>query len=379
MSVDSRLLMLKRSLHACAEIAGDEVRTANVIAAFLRVFEPSRMLYNLGGWGVAAIYEGHANDCTVLVRCELDALPTSDDQTEVAEREFAHLCGHDGHMTMVAGLAPGLVLEPPPCRVVLLFQPAEETGEGARLVIDDPRFDQIKPDYAIALHNLPGFPEGHVIWRDGTFASSSIGMHVALDGHPSHAAEPEKARSPMHCMCRLPSLLEQLVIPGESTPHRLVTITHLSLGERTFGITPGRGTLFATLRSEKRADLLMLMQEARATVAKCTAESGLEFVITWHDDFPETSSDTILVSLLRQCCAERSIPSVELDDPFRWSEDFGHFSDVCPSLFFGLGAGANAARLHQTDYQFPDSLIPIGMTIFGDLIRRVAREHRSVT
>ena len=125
----------------------------------------------LGGHGVAAIYEGREPGPTVMVRCELDALPI-EEISESPHRSQApgksHACGHDGHMTMVAALSRGLGRQRPQRgRAVLLFQPAEENGAGAAAVIADPKFAEIAPDYAFSLHNKPGLPLGYITLSEG--------------------------------------------------------------------------------------------------------------------------------------------------------------------------------------------------------------------
>ena len=99
----------------------------------------------------------------------MDALPIqelNDFDYRSAVKGVAHLCGHDGHSAILVGVASLLKHNPPALgRVVLLFQPAEETGEGAAAVISDKKFHQIKPDYAFALHNLPGFEKGTIFVR----------------------------------------------------------------------------------------------------------------------------------------------------------------------------------------------------------------------
>jgi metal-dependent amidase/aminoacylase/carboxypeptidase family protein len=149
-----------------------------------------------------------------MIRCELDGLPVEEadkNQWLIPGANIAHRCGHDGHMAIVAGLAPLLHRAPPNCgRVVLLFQPAEETGAGALAIIGDLSFKKIRPDCAMTLHNLPGFPMGHIVYRRGTFASASVGMKVRLHGQPSHAAEPEQARSPANAVRQLIDELPRL-------------------------------------------------------------------------------------------------------------------------------------------------------------------------
>jgi amidohydrolase len=323
---------------------------------------------------VAAVFEGQRDHPTVLFRAELDALPLRDERASIPTpfSKHAHLCGHDGHMVMVAGLAPLLYHDKPPCRVVLLFQPAEETGEGAARVLADPRFPQIKPDFAVALHNLPGFDTGRVVLRKGTFAGGSVGLRIALDGKPSHAAEPENAVSPLQCLCELPAQFSRLTERRNGDPRRLITITHMALGQPSFGVTPGQAVVFATLRSESGADLEALRAEADSIMRTESSQHAIDVSMDWHDYFPETRSDDGLVESLATCCGELGLATVETPSPFRWSEDFGHFSKICPSLYFGIGAGADAPGLHQNDYTFPDEIIPTGLSIYHKLIQSLA-------
>ena len=266
------LLTLRRSLNNCAEIAGSESLTSSIVTSFLSAYHPDLLLTELGGHGVAAVYEGLAPGPTVLLRADLDALAVEAgaDPSHGLQSHAAHRCGHDGHMTIVAGLAPLLSQRRPAAgRVVLLFQPAEETGEGAQAVIDDPRFALIRPDLAIGLHNLPGYPRHAIVYRNGTFCCASIGMRIDLVGADAHAAEPERACSPARA---LSLLLTQLPTHSalNSAPFRLVTVTHARLGEESYGVTPGTGVLCATLRSSANSALDQLCGEIES-LAQTTA------------------------------------------------------------------------------------------------------------
>src|SRR5690606_35641080 len=108
-----------------------------------------------------------------------------------------HLCGHDGHMAIIAGHAGAMAARRPVRgRVIVLFQPAEETGAGAAAVIADPAFKAIEPDFAFALHNLPGVPLGAAGIRAGAFNFASEGLSIRLEGKTAHASQPEAGLSP---------------------------------------------------------------------------------------------------------------------------------------------------------------------------------------
>ena len=168
---------------------------------------PDRVVTGLGGHGVAVIYDGAEPGPSVMIRSELDALPIVETGTAtwVSERPgVAHLCGHEGHLTILAGVARALGrVRPARGRVILLAQPAEEDGSGAAAVIADPRFGAVTPDWAFALHNMPGVPLGACWLAPGPMNCASVGLKVALGGRTAHAAEPDAAISPGPAIARL--------------------------------------------------------------------------------------------------------------------------------------------------------------------------------
>jgi amidohydrolase len=250
---------------------------------------------------------------------------------------------------------------------VLLFQPAEETGSGARTIIEDPNFEKIRPDYALTLHNLPGFPKGQVVYRRGTFASASVGMKVRLLGQASHAAEPEQARSPAHAVGKLLAELPALSRVTDN-PYCMLTLTHAQLGLLSFGLTPGEATVCATLRAASSVALESLQREAEECVRNCAAAEMLFVEVEWVEEYPVIENDEALANTLEQVCRDTGIVATEIAEPFRWSDDFGHFADICPILYFGLGIGEHAPGLHQPDYEFCDEIILVGVSGFHKIV-----------
>lgn len=366
------LRTLRSSLHACPESAGNEMVTARIVANFLQAYAPDALLTNLGGYGVAAVFEGASDGPTVLFRCELDALAVTEaEHVDTLREQASHRCGHDGHMAMLAGLAPLVSSERPASgRVVLLFQPAEETGKGALRILEDSQFPSIQPDYAIALHNLPGVALNTVLSRQGTFASASGGVRIQLRGIDSHAAEPEAARSPRKILAQLLTELPTLS-DVQSDPYHLVTVTHVQMGGESFGLTPGNATLCATLRSSSSESLELLFQKVESLSRNAAGRDGLDVEISKVEWFPASHNDSALVELLEQCCERAHIEYQQLQGPLRWSEDFAHFSRICPTLHFGLGIGETALGLHHPEYSFPDDVIPTGLTVFYAVMRKL--------
>ena len=214
----TELRSLRRVLHQAPEVSGEEVHTAARIVLELKQAGADRIWTDLGGHGVAAEFTGRQPGPTVLIRCELDGLPiheVSDIPYRSTIAGKGHLCGHDGHMVMVLGVAWALAKRPDRGRVILLFQPAEETGAGAAAVIADPRWPEIRPDYAFAYHNVPGRPLGEIGLCIGPSNCASRGMKITFSGKTSHAAAPEDGVSPGPRMARL---MQDLPLLGPRGP-----------------------------------------------------------------------------------------------------------------------------------------------------------------
>lgn len=367
------LIKIRRHLHAHPELSGQEKDTALQVVDFLKKTQPDQIITGLGGQGVAAIYVFDAQGPSILVRADMDALPIEEINTFVHRSQVqgvSHKCGHDGHTTILLGLAHALYQKPLKTgRVVLLFQPEEETGKGALQVIQDEAFKIIQPDFALALHNLPGFHQNSVILKEGSFAAASRGMIIEIQGASSHAAHPEQGNSPAtmlaHAIIELQALAQQA---SRFQDFVLATIIHARLGEEAFGTNPGKATLMLTLRAFLDADMQILMRRCEQLINKLAEDYKLKFSISYTESFPATVNDPHLCQLMRQAAEALDHQIVDLDQPFRWSEDFGHFSAICPSLLFGLGSGTDSPGLHNQDYDFPDDLLSPGIHLFHKML-----------
>ncbi|WP_339869836.1 amidohydrolase [uncultured Algoriphagus sp.] len=369
----TELLNLRQLLHQTPEIAGEESATAEKILAFFANLQPDQTIQNLGGTGLAFIFKGKNPGKRILFRAELDALPiqeTGDPSYKSLTAGNAHLCGHDGHMTIICGLGEKLANKRPDYgEVVLLFQPAEETGEGARRILDDPQYKQIKPDYAFALHNLPGFPLHQIVTRKGTFAAGSTGLTITLTGKTSHAAHPEAGINPSQAIAHLIKTLPAL--PSTLKNFALVTVIHAEIGSLAFGTSAGKASLSVTIRAFDQGDLEDLIARVKAEamgIAKLE-KLGVEFSLV--ESFAVSKNNPQAAEIAENAMRQLDFNIIKKPDPFRWSEDFGLFSQSCPSYLFGLGSGENCPQLHEPTYDFPDELIETGVKIFEGIARTV--------
>lgn len=366
------------ALHRQPELAHQEKETAEKIIAELKKNKPAQLITNLGGFGVVAIFESGKPGPKVLIRCELDALPIDDSEQMPNRSEnngVGHKCGHDGHMTILIGLVRKLSqTNLARGSVLLLFQPAEETGEGAQRILSDPNFKKLKPDYVVALHNLPGFPMGEVILRKGVFASTSCGIEIKLKGKTSHAAEPEAGVSPALAVAQL---IQQLsVVPQFHTSlaqAAQVTIIHARVGERAFGTSPGEGVVAATVRAHKDEVMKLLKEKIESQARSIADMHQLEIAIATIEPFPATINDAEVVDMIEQAANDLKMSTTMPTVPFAWSEDFGHFTAQYKGALFGLGSGVNQPPLHHPDYDFPDQLLEPGIGLFEKIIEKLIK------
>jgi amidohydrolase len=365
----------RRELHRFPEVSGEEAETARRVVSALSFLKPDSIMTDLGGHGVAAVWEGAEPGETVLFRAELDALPID----EIGQPPWrstipnkGHMCGHDGHMTILMGLARLIARQRPARgRVILMFQPAEETGAGAALVIQDPRYPSLKPDWAYALHNMPRQRLGHVTMTAGTMMCASQGLRVTLTGRTAHASMPETGISPVNAIGRLIPALLALGPGGPITEDfRMVTITHARIGEPAFGISPGAAELWIKLRTREDSAMAALYADATALIAREAAADGLGVTFATQDAFSATVNDPEAIARIAAALDALGVSHGTENLPLRGSEDFGRFgAEGTRSAMIFLGSGENMPTLHNPDYDFPDALIGAGVAIFHRLLR----------
>lgn len=372
------LTQLRHALHEQPEISGQEKQTAARIVEELNHAGADNIWQNLGGHGVAAEFRGAKDGPTVLIRCELDGLPITEESELSYKSQIdgkGHLCGHDGHMCMTLGVALGLAQRPACGRVILLFQPAEETGFGAQAVIDDPRWTEIRPDYAFAYHNVPGRPLGEIGLITGTANCASRGMQILLHGKSSHAAAPQDGVSPGEAIAQLIQKVPSLG-SGNLTDddYGLSTLTHVHLGEPTFGIAPADGEIRFTLRCINDTRMENMIDQAQAILSE--ADRRLEKKVNWHDIFLAAVNDDEATKIARIGAQNVNANIYEMNHPMAWSEDFGRFGlDGAKASMLFLGAGEQQPQLHNPDYDFPDALLPIGATVLLSIIEHILSDH----
>lgn len=372
------LTLLRRKLHQHPEPSGKEKATAQRIKDYLKQYPPDHILEGIGGHGLLALYESGKEGSFVAFRCDMDALPIEEENDLDYRSEndgVSHKCGHDGHMAMVSGLAQLYHHQRPHSGTIgLLYQPAEETGEGAAAILADEQFKQYKPDFLFGLHNLPGLKKNLIIHSNGNFAAASKGMIIKLKGATSHAAEPEKGKSPALAMAEIMEGFTLMHQKEKFQDTSFITVIHSTMGEIAFGTTPGYGEIRATLRTFDQDDMEKLTERSIQLAKESAKKYDLKIDIDWTEVFPATNNNTTCNQYVIRAADRLKLDQKEISSPFKWSEDFGHYSQKMKTAFFGLGAGENNPSLHDATYDFPDDIIESGTMMFYEIAEQLTRK-----
>ncbi len=383
-----KITELRHALHARPELSMCEKETQEILIAFLKAntsFEITRR----DGWFYAVKRgrtdgspAGAVSDCgsgspagAVAFRADMDALPI-DESESCADLPYrsrnpgvSHKCGHDGHMAALCGFA--LLLEEaeraaggpgtgaPDCGgrtasrdVYLIFQPGEETGAGGEICA------QLLPEQNIseiyAFHNLSGYPEGAVVYREGLTQPASEGIRITFAGKTSHASAPEEGKNPAAALART-----ALIAEGSCTadPMRLVTVCGMNAGGSNFGVSPGEGELCLTIRAEREADMDQMERGILAFAQNEAEKGGFGLHSEIVDRFPETRNHPDCLKKVIAAAGQLGLPAVPMETLWRASEDFGHYLKACPGAMFYVGNGEEYPALHTAEYDFNDRIL----------------------
>ncbi|OVE82772.1 hypothetical protein BVY03_00120 [bacterium K02(2017)] len=370
-----QLIKLRHNLHQHAELSGCESRTAQILIDYFKQFEGVEVYTNLGGHGLAFIFSSKLPGPHVVFRCELDALPMigkKDLSYSSLNKNVNHQCGHDGHMAIMAGLAHALKHNPIiKGKVMLLFQPAEENGVGAKLIMNDKRFRDFAASQIYALHNFSEYPLGSVIVRDEYFCGASQGIIVELFGKTSHAAWPKNGNSPALAVSDLLKEFSELnLAKNELGQYAFATTVYSCMGKKSFGISPSKAEIHVTIRAQNDQLMQKVLDQVESHVAKATEKYLLKSKISYQEHFISCYNHPQCGLKVKRSAEDNNFPLIEVPETLRASEDFGQYTKLIPGYLFCLGAGKSWPQVHTEHYDFPDQLIPIGLKLWAGVTRQ---------
>jgi amidohydrolase len=363
------LVATYQAIHAAPELSHYEKKTSALVAARLRElgFEVTDHLgkYNHPGWvgyGVVGVMKNGAGP-TVLVRTELDALPITEETglpyashvrtKDDAGREVGvmHACGHDIHITSLLGTATVLAAMKDKWHgtLMMLAQPAEETINGARAMLDDGFYSRFpRPDYLLAMHDTADLPAGKIGYTSGYSSASSTSVDIFVRGVGAHGSRPEASKDPIVEASQL-VLAIQTIVSREISPFdpAVVTVGSINGGTR-YNIIPDEVHLQLTIRTYKeevRRHILTSLEHMAKGIAQADGipESRAPIVkVSDTEHSPALYNDPKLTERVAEAL-ETALgkDSVVKNPPVMASEDFGEFGGqdhLIPLCDFSLGA-----------------------------------------
>jgi amidohydrolase len=371
----NKLIKIRRYLHQHPELSHKEEQTSAYLIEKIAETKPDEVTKQNDGFGFLAQYKHKNTKPIIAFRTDIDALPIEEINTfehKSRQKGVAHKCGHDGHATSMLGFAYR-IKDSQSSPVNLVFQGAEETGMGAEQWLNDKNMKGFSPDKIFAYHNLPGFPLKSIIIRKNVFSAASIGVTVKFYGKTSHAGHPERGVSPALAVAELIQQIENLPKAVTFNNFTLTTVVHTLLGEIAFGTAPGYAEVRATLRSFDNDDLKTMQQKTEDFVSVLAEKYGLKTDVDYCEYFPATENNDECVEIVRQAAQNLNLEIIERDEPFRWSEDFAHFTLKFPGALFGIGSGADHPQLHNPDYDFPDDILSVAIDMYQEIYALAAK------
>lgn len=363
-----KIVALRHRLHQHPELSGQETWTKQELIRFLRT-ETNLKIVDRGKWFYVHYRPKKEGTPSIAFRADFDALAINEERNlpyHSLNPGISHRCGHDGHSAALAGLALMLEKYGADKNVYLIFQHAEEIGGGGAAcaeLIPDKNISQV-----YAFHNWSGFPEGAVVLKNGIVQCASKGLIVRFQGKSAHASQPEDGINPSKALAELILEIQKTEEAKDYDGLAMATIVHVAAGSKNFGIAASTGEISITLRAYYDRDMEKMEKRIRSQADQFAVRDGLAVLYEESDVFPETVNDAGCIEKVR-CAAEKAgVEAIDMEKPFRASEDFGYYLKKCPGAMIYIGNGADYPQIHTEKYDFNDKILKTAIELFWQLI-----------
>ena len=383
------LQSIRRDIHAHPELGFEEHRTSELVATKL-VEWGIPVTRGIGGTGVVGVIAGCGEGRTIGLRADMDALPMTERNTfaHASQHEGKmHACGHDGHTTMLLGAAHWLSRHRNfNGKVVLIFQPAEESAGGAKRMLDEGLLEQFPLDAIFGMHNWPLHHHGACGVRVGPMMAASNTFRVTVKGHGSHAAQPQRSVDPVMTAVQIAQSW-QTIITRNKNPHRaaVLSVTQIHAGS-AFNVIPDDASLIGTVRNYD-ADVLDLIERRMREIAEHTAAAfGATVEFHFRRGYPPLinhAKETAFAIGVLETVVGKGKVSTNIE-PTMGSEDFAYYLQEVPGCYVFISNGydehrddldGNPSNLHHPKYDFNDALLPVGISYFVRLVEGFGTEQ----
>ena len=375
-------IAFRRDIHRHPELPFEEHRTSALVAERLESWG-YRVERGLGGTGLVAQLRRGEGTRRLGLRADMDALPVLEETGlpyASCRHGVMHACGHDGHTAMLMCAAKALAASDDWSGTLnLIFQPAEEFGtchSGAVRMLEDGLFDKYPCDAIFAMHNMPGHPQGQLLFRDGAMMASSDKVRIVLHGRGGHGGVPHKAADPVVAAASLVMAL-QTVVSRNVDPQQtaVVTVGVLQAGHAN-NVIPQSAELELSVRTLDSAVRKRLKQRI-VNLAHAHAQS---FELTAEVDYQRGYAVLVNTGPETELARQVGVELVGADKvvaqgpALTGSEDFAFMLERCPGSYLLIGNGdgdsAGACMVHNPGYDFNDDNLAIGAAYWTLLARR---------
>ncbi len=372
-------IQLRRDIHRHPELAFEEHRTSDLVAAKLEGW--GYVVHRgLGGTGVVGTLTRGQGQRRLGLRADMDALPIQEGtgaEWSSLKPGVMHACGHDGHTAMLLAAAKSIAQEASFNGTVnLIFQPAEEGGGGAVRMMDDGLFVKHPCDAVFAMHNMPGIPTGHFVFRDGAAMASSDYVTVRVHGTGGHGAMPHRAADPLVAASSIVMALQTIVSRNvDPLDTAVVTVGALHAGQAN-NVIPALATLELSVRSLNPEVRRLLEQRIKALVAAQAESFGVSVDIDWRHGYCVLVNSKAETDFARQVALDLvGSERVTLQgSALTGSEDFAFMLEKIPGSYLLIGNGdgdsAGACMVHNPGYDFNDDNIATGAAYWVAVVER---------
>lgn len=366
----------RRTIHQHPELLFDLPVTAALVTGKLTEFGCDEVVGGLAKSGVVAVINGNRGPGrTVALRCDMDALPMSE-QTNLPHASkvpnMMHACGHDGHTAMLLATAKRLAATRDFAgKVVLIFQPAEEGGGGGRVMIEEGVLERFGIEEVYGMHNEPGLAVGSFAIRSGPIMAGGDRFVITINGKGAHAAQPHLGHDPVivmgHMITALQTIVSRFTDPLDSV---VLSLTFVEGGsEKALNVIPAAVRIGGTIRTMRPATRAAVEARFREVVSMTAKLFSAEADLDWRPGYPVTVNDPAKTKLAI-AAASAVAGAANVDDdypPTMGSEDFSYMLEKRPGAFIWLGNG-DSADLHNPAYDFNDDAIIHGMRYWLTLV-----------
>jgi amidohydrolase len=373
----TQVIELRHALHAHPELALEEEWTARTVAERLRRIPHLAVQTGVGGTtGIKAVLGGDKPGPAVLLRADMDALPIQEESDLPYKSQVAgkmHACGHDGHAANLVGTAMVLseMADELPGPVVFIWQPAEESLGGGKILVEAGILDAPKVGAAFALHDWPLIKVGQIGICKGQAMAATGGFHITVKAKGAHGAAPHESPDPIVISARIIDALQQIASRIISPLQPVVVTVGTIHGGTALNIIPSRCEMSGTVRAlsdEVRAKVLRHVEQIATGIA---TTFGAVAEVSVREAYPSVYNDPAACDFIAGIVRDTLGPDRLVEHgPTMGGEDFAYYLQKVPGAMIRLGIdvpGQSAVMLHQPQFNFNDDALPIGMKILSQI------------